>query len=774
MDTNRCSRFIATTTWLFVILISLTYILNNLSVVSDIQQFMPYDSEDKRLQVLLHETQNSLVSNLILVQIEGASPEYLAQLSQKLKIALEKNHELFASVINGDQSFYLKSFSSLIKYRYLLGHPDDFSVDGLHAAFSDILNAFGVGATDEIIEYLLIDPQKTFLRYLMRQSSHAQIEKFHGVWFDAEKSKALLVIQLRSTGFNLDFLQGGINVIKETVKEVDNRGETELTLSGPGVFAVATRSSIHKTIQLVSWVLTSVVLVLFWYGYRSIRLAFIAGIPLITSIIVAISVTLLIFGELHGIVLAFGITMLGVSLDYPLHLFSHLQKHEAATSTLKRIWPTLRLGAMTSVLAYVALIGTGFSGLTQLAIFAATGLIVALAVTRWLIPLWVSEAWFDKRSISTKAPLTNSLKITVSIGVIGCSLIFLLIQDNIWSSDISQISPISVEARKIDHELRLALHATDVSHIFLLDGTTIDDVLVKTEKLKASMQAAIDNGIFSGVYAASDILPSKERQLYYQTLLPEKNILRGNINAALDGLPFKKNAFDQFMNSINTSKTQAPANYEIILLSPLGSKLKSMLFQQSDQWYSLIRVTGVKNEKAFTSWIKESPNNIEPYYMSLHGATNVLMNSYLQIAWTRLLGVLGIVALVVAWLTFKRKESVWLLVPVIAGVVVSLAFQSVLGNLINIFHVLSLLLVIGMGFDYGLFFNQDWANPDQLQDRTHAILISAITTIVSFGTLGLSDIPILAAMGQTVSVGILTCFILAQRVAVPKQESKEY
>jgi len=197
--------------------------------------------------------------------------------------------------------------------------------------------------------------------------------------------------------------------------------------------------------------------------------------------------------------------------------------------------------------------------------------------------------------------------------------------------------------------------------------------------------------------------------------------------------------------------------------------LKSMLFQQSDQWYSLIRVTGVKNEKAFTSWIKESPNNIEPYYMSLHGATNVLMNSYLQIAWTRLLGVLGIVALVVAWLTFKRKESVWLLVPVIAGVVVSLAFQSVLGNLINIFHVLSLLLVIGMGFDYGLFFNQDWANPDQLQDRTHAILISAITTIVSFGTLGLSDIPILAAMGQTVSVGILTCFILAQRVAVPQR-----
>ena len=773
MNTAKQSRLFITIVWLCVLMVSLIYIRNNLSVVADIQQFMPDKSQDKRLQVLLHETQNGLASSLILLQIKSGMPEHLAQISQKLKIALEQKNELFESVINGDLRLNIKPFSSLLEHRYLLRQPDDFSVEGLHKAFADLLKTYTAGAPDELIEYLLIDPQKSFFHYLMGQSSQAQIEKVNGVWFDADKTSALLMVQLKSSGFNLDTLESAINEIRNTVKELDTTAKTTLTLSGPGVFAVASRDSIRATIKMVSWVLTLVVLILFWYGYRSIRLAFIAGIPLFTSIIVAISITQIIFGQLHGIVLAFGITMLGVCLDYPLHLFSHLQKNESAASALQRIWPTLRLGALTSVLAYVALVGTGFSGLTQLAVFSAIGLMVALAVTRWLIPCWISAEWINKRTVLAQPPFSNTIKIVLSTAVIGGSMVILLMQGNIWSTNISQISPVSESARNIDHQLRLALHATNVSHMFLVDGKKIDDVLLKTEQLKLAIQPAIEQGIISGVNASSDMLPTQQRQQYYQSLLPEKTILQENINSALGGLAFRKNTFEPFVESVSSAKNQTPVDYQTILDSPLGPSLKSMLFSQSDHWYSVIRVTGVENEQAFATWMKQSPIDLMSFYISLHDATSALMNSYLQSAWIRLLGVLSLVGLITIWLTSKRKAAVWLLVPVIAGVVVSLAVQSLLGNLLNIFHVLSLLLVIGMGFDYSLFFNRDWTHTDQLTDRTHAIQISAITTIVSFGTLGLSDTPILAAMGQTVSVGILSCYILAQRIAVPKKNSME-
>ena len=774
MDIDKRSRRIATFIWLFVIVISLLFIRSNLSVVSDIQQFMPGNASDQRLQVLLHETQNSSATNLILVQLEGAPPAHLARLSQKLKFTLEKNSGIFESVINGDQNFDPDSFKTLMEHRYLLNQPGDFSVAGLQVAFTDILQAFAGGATDKIIEYLLLDPHKTFLRYLTEQAGQLKIDKALGVWFNAEQSKALLVIQLRSSGYDLDFIQRGISAIQNTTRELDNSGDIKLKLSGPGVFAVTTRSSIQQTIQWISWTLATLVLALFWYGYRSIRLALIAGIPLLTSILVAISITQLVFGSVHGIVLAFGITMLGVCIDYPLHLFSHLQQQESAKTTLNRIWPTLRLGALTSVVAYLALTGTGYSGLTQLAIFAATGLVVSLVVTRCLIPYWVDAAWIEKRPVSVATPLPRHLKIFVSIGCIGVSLIILSVQDNIWSRDISQISPVPDAAMKLDRELRLALHATDVSHLFLIDGKSVNEVLVKTEDLKLAMQPAIESGILSGVNTVSDILPSTERQQYYQSLLPEKSTLLKNVSTALEDLTFTDTAFNHFMSAVTSSKTKPTVTYETIAASPLGPKLQSMLFQKADQWYSLIRLTGVKSEEDFASWIKASADNIEPYYLSLHDATNILMNDYLESARNRLLGILVFLTIIVAALTLKRKTAIWTLVPVIAGVVVSLAVQTLLGNLINIFHVLSLLLVIGMGFDYSLFFNREWTRPDQLQDRTHAVLISTITTVVSFGVLGLSDVPILAAMGQTVSVGILTCFILAQRISVPEESHEEY
>ena len=77
MGPDKRSRRIATVVWLFVIVLSLTYLRSNLSVVSDIQQFMPGHASDQRLQALLHETKNSLASNLVLAQIDGAPAEEL-------------------------------------------------------------------------------------------------------------------------------------------------------------------------------------------------------------------------------------------------------------------------------------------------------------------------------------------------------------------------------------------------------------------------------------------------------------------------------------------------------------------------------------------------------------------------------------------------------------------------------------------------------------------------------------------------------------------------
>jgi len=767
MTTIKNNRVSVSILWLFFIIASLSYIRSNINIVSDIQQFMPTDSNNKRLQVLLHETTKGTASNLILVQLAGESPEYLTNLSKQLKHSLLLDNNLFESISNGDNIDNTSSFEPLMEYRYLLSKDNDFSVNTLREHFKGILTVLRNGLSGEMVNYLFLDPTRTLASYLVAQSKQIKTNKVNGVWFLSEQSKALLTIQLKSTGFNLDVQQASINTIKNTFEKLDTKNKAEIILSGSSIIAVAIRDSIMETTRQVSWVLAFIILLLFWYGYRSIRLAFVASIPLATAIVIAISVTQLIFNEVHGIVLAFGITMLGVCLDYPLHLFSHLKKGESTKKTLNKIWPTLRLGVITSILAYIALIGTGFSGLTQLAVFSAVGLLTALFVTRWLLPEWVDESWTNKRQFFISYPLRYKYKIILSLFIIVLPISILIIHQDIWSNDISQISPVPVDLRETDRDLRRALNATDLNHLFLIEGEDVDEVLRKTENLTSAIEPAIKEGVLTGTYSAADIFPSKINQKRTQSLLPNKQMLSLNVTAAMKGLGFKENAFDSFINSVAKSKTQPTVDYEKILLSPLAVKLKSLLFKQDTNWYSIIRVTGVNDEAVFKAWLKDSPN-IGQHYMSIRGATNVLMNQYLQSAWLRFLGVLTLVIFIVFWLSHRRKSTIWLLIPVVAGVVVSMTVQVLLGHLINIFHILSLLLVIGMGLDYSLFFNRDWTSVPELQERTHAIIISAITTMAAFGILGLSNIPILSAMGQTVSVGIITCFVIAQRIAVPK------
>jgi predicted RND superfamily exporter protein len=57
---------------------------------------------------------------------------------------------------------------------------------------------------------------------------------------------------------------------------------------------------------------------------------------------------------------------------------------------------------------------------------------------------------------------------------------------------------------------------------------------------------------------------------------------------------------------------------------------------------------------------------------------------------------------------------------------------------------------------------------NELEKRTHAITISAISTSAIFITLGFSQVIILAGMGQIIAVGVLTCFIVARLISVPK------
>ena len=147
--------------------------------------------------------------------------------------------------------------------------------------------------------------------------------------------------------------------------------------------------------------------------FRRPRYLLLAALPLGMGFLAGLALVSLLFDKVHGITLAFGFTMLGVAIDYPLHLFSHA-RNCAGPMAIRRIWPTMRLGVTSTAIAYLALVFSGSQGLAQLGGFTATGIIVAMLVTRTWLPHWVSG---EQESSTAHATAAKPPALTWSVGL---------------------------------------------------------------------------------------------------------------------------------------------------------------------------------------------------------------------------------------------------------------------------------------------------------------------------------------------------------------------
>lgn len=766
MQHYRQTTLIAYISWLSLLLASLFYLFSSLHVVSDISQFMPTDHKDKDIQLLLDELQQGSTARLLIIRLSGEDTKQLATVSKQLKQTLEKKKDI-SLVHNGQKVVNLQQlvnneYKLLFDYRYLLAENTAFSKEELSSSLNQRLTEIRSGITI-FKNTLATDPQNHFAHFLYRLQERANNTHHHGVWFDKEKSAALLLVELNLENFNLDNQQYALEEINTEVSRLTSAKNITVDISGAASLAVKTRSAIQSTTKWLSSIALVLMSLLFWWSYRSARLFFIAMLPLASAVIAALAMTNIIFSQVHGIIIAFGITLLGVCIDYPVHLFSHHKQSQDPRQTILSIWPTLRLGVITTALAYLAMLGTGFSGLSQLAIFAITGLIVSLLVTRWIVPGWLSIN-FNKQNhhyltyLSTRT-FTSQVRAASGLSVIiFAALVIGINYQSIWSENISDLSPIPEKAKKLDQALRHAVGAPEVNHVFLLKDHDAERLLQRTELLVKRLNGLKQDKLVNNIFSVTDFIPSKETQRRYQKQLPQRSELIANLNAASSTLLFKNIFFTPFVDDVTASKDLNPISVEEFYKTPLAKHIQQDLFFKENNWVSIIRLNGVSNEAKFLNWL-DTHAAIKPHYLNLRHATSSLMSDYQQTALTRLLLgslIIGVILLLVRPL--KRMGII--LLPVVLAVLLSISIQVLLGTQLNLFHVLALLLIVGIGLDYSLFFDRSWHSFEDYQHRLHGIFISASSTLITFGILGFSDIPVLSALGQTVTYGVLGCFVL--------------
>jgi predicted exporter len=758
--------------WLFLLLMaaSLWRVLFHVQVQTDITGFMP-EARTQVQRLLVQQLENGAAAGLWIVVLSGAPEEVQAEVSRKLSEYASRS-SLVNQVWNGQQGLPSVLRDKIFSYRYLLSKrivPDSYSSEGLRKMFEDLLQNLRSPLSAFSKQLAIRDPggEGLYLFEKLRgQSSKLMVR--NGVWFSKNAPQAILLLQSSASGTDLDAQQHLSDQLQKWFAESKSAAgiaDLQMNLGGVPVISLQTRAQIRDTSRILSMAATAFMLLFMFMIYRSPVKVILTALPLLSGTLVAVSLVSWWFGSIHGITLAFGIVLLGVAVDYPVHILSHQREGESLTKTVKRIRGTLLLGVVSSVLGFSAMLWTDFNGLAQLGLFAMSGLLVAAWTSMNINPVLAGETYIPPVHwpVLPGRPLGTGWSGLLVLAIVMIAVA--VVQDrDIWAKDIQSLSPVSAQTKKADQQLRELTAAADPGLVLLVVADTVQEVLEKQEQLAPRLQKAVDQGYMLSTDYAAAILPSIKFQRQRQRWIPNLSVLEHNMTQALQGLPFRPGSFASFIDELQQSHQLAPLVEADLRDSPLELRLQSLLQNLGERYVGLVSLNGVKQKQKLQDWLAADSLD-DVWLLDIPEASSHLVDEFRKAIINRILLVLALIALMV--LIWLRDAERWLrvMLPVLLSMLVAATTVLLGGSGLNLFHLVSLLLVAGIGLDYALFFSRPVTDS---KDRGHtqmALMVCAISTVVVFLLLAFSEIPVLQAIGVTVTTGTVSAFLLSWFIA---------
>jgi len=777
---------VATASYKAVIILGLVFtacvvVASKFHIANDLTLFLPEpDTEFERL--LHHQLDKSASSNMVFLAFSGLPEDDLADFNQRITNKL-RNSKTFSRVTNNAENLSEGLLAFLQKYRYLLTHNDlsnRFSASELKLFLQQRLQGLASSAAPLEKRYLRQDPTAEISGLLNdwqgKVSRHKRPIEINGVWFSDDRSRTLVLVEIAADISQMENQAAAVKELRELYHSMRLPG-MEHIMVGPAFFAVETGEDIQDDIKWLTLAAIGLVTLFLFAAYRSLKTVVLVICPLAAGIAVAMATILLLYGEIQGITLAFGITLIGIAVDYPIHLLACLGGNNTkGQADLVEIWSTLKLGVISTVVAYGAFLVSGFEGLRQLGLFTITGLVGAAIFSRWVLPALAYGPGQSKPGLVSlnhylkicgqKAPAlrwTVVVSAFLSLGLLGFSSVPVL------HLNVDSLSPVTESRRAEGRLLRSDLGFWYGGSMMIIAKKDKEAVLQYSENIQSYLDALVDDHAIDGYDMASHFLPSRQRQSRKKSQIIDIENLQANLAEALIDLPFRKHIFDPFIDDLRKAKQLDLIELEAFRDTAIGEKLSPLLFDLENVAGGVILLHGV-NDGARMKQFADDHDGL--YYMHLKTAsTDLVARSINRVA----LSMLGCIVLIYSMLAFAFKNKnrpLKIMIPSLSAALVTAAILVLSGNPLSIFHLISLLLVVGLGLDYALFFNRLPENDNEWDTTFKSLWVCAVTTILVFGILMFSHTPPLEAIGETVGLGAFISIVFAAMWAATAESSK--
>ncbi len=494
--------------------------------------------------------------------------------------------------------------------------------------------------------------------------------------------------------------------------------------------------------------------------FRSLRPLLLCLISIAIGALAGTVVTLLLFGELHLMTLVMSMSIIGISADYTLYYLTERMVHGAEHSpwqSLARVRNALLLALLTTVAAYLIMMLAPFPGIRQMAVFAAVGLSAScLTVIFWhpwlcrglpvrpvpamvLMLRWLA-AWRRNKKLSVGLPVLLAL-------VSAAGIATLKVDD-----DIAQLQALPQDILAQEKTITALTGQSVDQKWFVVYGASSQQTLERLEAFTPALAQA-----------------QKAGEITRWRTLPLNSMARQNSDLTLlrNAAPAVTKVLQSAgLTTVSPNLDAMPVSVDAWLKSPASEGWRLLWLTLPDgESGVLVPVDGAKSSAALSKlaashegvvWVDRKAS-----FDSLFALYRTLLTGLLFVA----LAVIACGAMVrLGW-----RKGLISLVPSVLSLSCGLAALAVTGHTVNLFSLLALVLVLGIGINYTLFFSNPRGTP---LTSMLAITLAMMTTLLTLGMLVFSATQAISSFGIVLVSGIFTAFLLAPLAMPVKKERK--
>lgn len=606
------------------------------------------------------------------------------------------------------------------------------------------------------------DPFGLFSAWAQARAQETPVRPRDGWLFVADAWREYVVMPMRlhvpafsSAGQEalIPVLERAAHAARSTVTQV------EVLQAGIVLHAAVAGTQARRELSIIGIGSMAGIVLLIWLTFRSLKPVALIFLPIVIGCLGALSVCWFLFDKIHLITLVFGASLIGVAQDYGIYFLCQSAAADAALDLrrlMQRILPALFLALATTLIGYMGLLMTPFPGLRQMAIFSVSGLLFG-----WLTVVFSFPALVRVRP-AIEIRLAKFLDWPVlrrdRLSFVAAGLFLVLaafgwaridVQDDVR---LLQNSPKNL----IDDQLKVSrlLDLPAPGQFYLVRGDTSEAVLHREESLKRKLDSLIEQQLISGYQAISDWVPSAELQTSRRNLI-EHSVLKKD--GALAAVAVKLGENQTWVEGMRARllASARPFTTDDFFRSPASEPWRYLWIGKiGDAYASIIALRGVG--RASLTGLQQAGRGLEGVqWVDRVADISLLLGNYRRyMSWVLVLSYMTVYGLLYS----RYRGSSWrVLAPTALATVVTVAFLGLAGQSLQLFHVLALMLLLGIGVDYGIFFQEQGRDSDHTAGL--AVGLSALSTLLSFGLLGLSTTPALQAFGVTMAVGIAAVWL---------------